>query len=659
MTEYRQRRYIVAMLSVLALLLAGCQGAGPGADATTEGTDHGFDLAQVLDGYMPTGTAGELGYTAVDDGRSVTVTVTAAGAEDLTALYFDLNYDPASYSLAAAGPAPGFSAGGEVLSLYHVTGDGTVHYGQVLAGLDPATGFSGDGAVAEFRFRQGAEPTVKGVAGVPVADLSAVPLSWDSETGTLTWDYYHQGDYNQDGLVTVSDLTPLGVHYDTAGPFDKATAISCVDGNRDGYITVSDITPIGANYDSQVSGYYVFASDDPDDDYPQTPSAQSQLTALGAQMMDDALGDKSSERLSFAYTVGSPVAGDSYWVRPVAGADEGVPSNIVNDSQWRAWDRYEVDSAGEVGYYLSMDLDSNDYPHICYFDQGGGNLMYSRFNGLNWQKQTVDNENNTGWFCAIAVDSQDVVHIAYRDDTLQDLKYATNPSGDWELETVDSEGNVGQFTDIAVDSADHPCIAYIDEYPEGNLYYASHDGSAWSIQTVDDSGDMQGYTCLALDSTDQPHIAYNRPDRLMYAYWDGAAWQSGAVRWFDVGKFSSIALDSDDHPHLTCFNEWTREGKYSAWDGTEWRHSTFDSDGDTGWCTCIQIGPDDLPVISFTEAGNGELRLATVVDNHWSIEVVDSAGDTGYSTSLKLDSQGVPHIAYADRGNDDVVYTTY
>ena len=33
------------------------------------------------------------------------------------------------------------------------------------------------------------------------------------DPGDLTWRYVNDGDYNQDGIVTVGDITPLAIHY--------------------------------------------------------------------------------------------------------------------------------------------------------------------------------------------------------------------------------------------------------------------------------------------------------------------------------------------------------------------------------------------------------------------------------------------------------------
>jgi hypothetical protein len=159
---------------------------------------------------------------------------------------------------------------------------------------------------------------------------AAAHLSFDAGTTTLSWGYTSPGDYNQDGLVTVNDLTPLGAHFlksNGGNPWPLDTIESVVDGNSDGVINISDLTPLGANLGAKVTGYNVYASQDPATDYPAAIDEPSTIAPLATVALAEATGNRTTERLAFTYVAAGHTAADTYWVRPADSALEGTPSN--------------------------------------------------------------------------------------------------------------------------------------------------------------------------------------------------------------------------------------------------------------------------------------------------------------------------------------------
>ena len=86
-------------------------------------------------------------------------------------------------------------------------------------------------------------------------------------------------------------------------------------------------------------------------------------------------------------------------------------------------------------------------------------------------------------------------------------------------------------------------------------------------------------------------------------------------------------------------------------------NSTIDSisGGDTGRYTSITIGADGLPVISYYDVTNHDLRVAHCwgVDCSGTITLatVDSAGDVGMFNSIIIGTDGLPIISYFDATN--------
>ena len=103
------------------------------------------------------------------------------------------------------------------------------------------------------------------------------------------------------------------------------------------------------------------------------------------------------------------------------------------------WVIQTIDSAGAVGWNTSIALDTNNYPHISYYDYTNGDLKYAKWTGSSWSIQTVDSAGYVGDHTSIALDTNNYPHISYRDNTNYDLKYAkwtNNPVLSWAGENV-------------------------------------------------------------------------------------------------------------------------------------------------------------------------------------------------------------------------------
>ena len=349
------------------------------------------------------------------------------------------------------------------------------------------------------------------------------------------------------------------------------------------------------------------------------------------------------------------------------------------------WHIETVDSEGDVGRWTSIAIDSNNYPHISYYDGTNRHLKYARYNGSDWEISTVDDSGYNGFYTSIALDSNDYPHISYFDLSNDNLKYARWTGSDWEIEILDSEGSAGMYTSIDLDSDDYPHISYaISTLPYGiyNLRYARFDGSEWHIETVDTAGDVGYYTSIALDSNDRPHISYCDEsgalyseyntymhnynyymDRdLKYARFDGSEWHIEKVDSEEyVGRYSSIAIDSNDHPHISYYHDVTEfDLKYARFDGSEWQIEVVESGGWVGKWTSIAMDSDDYPHISYMDYNNYDLKYARFDGSEWHIETVDEEGDVGLYTSIALDSGGYPHISYYDYyTNHDLKYAWF
>jgi len=285
-----------------------------------------------------------------------------------------------------------------------------------------------------------------------------------------------------------------------------------------------------------------------------------------------------------------------------------------------SWDEETVDfGVGGVEIGTSLALDSSDTPHISYFDFAKSDLKYAKWNGATWDIETVDPLGDVGWYSSIALDSSDTPHISYYDITDKNLLYATKMGSTWFSFVVDSAGDVGSYSSIAVDkSIDKVRISYLDATNYW-LKYAGGDPSYWDIRVVDPSGDIGMWTSIAVDSQGYQHISYikyiqpSEYANLKYAKWTGYTWDIQFVdTTANVGYFNSIAVDSNDIPHISYFDLTDYDLKFAEKTGTTtWFREKVDLEY-VGWHTSIALDSDDYAHISYYAATHyNDLRYAT------------------------------------------------
>ncbi len=144
---------------------------------------------------------------------------------------------------------------------------------------------------------------------------------------------------------------------------------------------------------------------------------------------------------------------------------------------------------------------------------------------------------------------------------------------------------------------------------------------------MEDYGVVGSYTSIALDSQDLPHVShagfgYNGDYTSNYLLYSTLGSGSEIADMKSGGKFSlngyaytSLALDSHDHPHISYL-----EGVY-----------------------------DDVSHISYWY-----LKYATKDSTGWHVEYVDASTTIRGPTSIAVDSQGDPFIAFYDAGQGTI-----
>lgn len=183
----------------------------------------------------------------------------------------------------------------------------------------------------------------------------------------------------------------------------------------------------------------------------------------------------------------------------------------------------------------------------------------------------------------------------------------------------------------------------------------------WNIDEIESNVNAGKYNSIALDSNDYPHISHfkgnSNSGELKYAKWTGTEWSNIVLDSSEItGLYSSICLDDDDYPHI-CYYDYSDDNlNYVKWTGTDWDYDTVDYDGDVGsWCS-LALDSSDNPHISYRDSTNKDLKYAYKTGSTWTDETVVSSGDVGYFTSIALDSNDYPRISYVGLSSNGTFY---
>jgi hypothetical protein len=323
---------------------------------------------------------------------------------------------------------------------------------------------------------------------------------------------------------------------------------------------------------------------------------------------------------------------------------EGLPVNQVDIQKWADMQANSVNTDASIqlsflakgrGLYTSIALDTFDNPHIAYYDAANGNLKYAFKGYSNWSINTIDADNDTGLFASIAVgrDATDkkFTHFSYYDATAKDLRYAKWSATDAkviERTSVDGNSNddVGQYTSMALtyENDQKPRISYYVYVDSSNAFlkFAKYNGSSWEKQLVTPAGQQSGkFTSLALDKNNTPHITYlnTSSSRLKLAIPDSnTTWSTTEIASVGGSVYSSLAINT----------------------------KVADAQADAR--------------VSFFDAGTGVLKFATQTGQAtWNTVSVDNSTDLGSFNSVAFDSAGNPHIVFFDDTNDDLMYVKW
>jgi hypothetical protein len=132
---------------------------------------------------------------------------------------------------------------------------------------------------------------------------------------------------------------------------------------------------------------------------------------------------------------------------------------------------------------------------------------------------------------------------------------------------------------LVLDHSNQPHISYSYKYAPYSLKYAVLEDDLWRITKIDPTTLVGTFSSLAVDSNDQPHIVYcditnstydagngikydTSRGILKYAWLSGTVWKTTAID-SGFGDFS-LALDKNDLPHVSYIDPQSHDLKYAV-----------------------------------------------------------------------------------------------
>ncbi|MCC7477520.1 hypothetical protein IT575_03590 [bacterium] len=642
-----------AMLLATASLitLAACSNGAAIPSRLGAPAPEQFSLSVLPETYAFGGSARAISLQQSERGDSIELQLRAEGASGLKALYFSLDYDPLRYSPAGLELNPEFLAPTQRLELTLSGRPGSLEHGSML--LHPqlptaGAGFSGDCVLARLRFERRADAAARRVSTPPTSAAAQTPLFSSGLAGNLKWYLYNPGDYDQNGVVAVQDLTPIGINFGASVPpgsgpdgRDYTSALDVIDGSDDGVINVQDLTAIGVNYGRRVAGFNIYSGIDASH-YPADNSAPSSINPDDSVDTGFSSTDTSQFRRAYDYTIPGAPPGPIFWLRPFDSAGtEGTPSQIYdagNPNQPPQISGFAVQPSQSMPERLTqliaMASDPDGDPLLFSWSiiSGGGYLLrddpgYSVYNGY-----FCPSSNETATIRLTADDGRGGTAI-------HDGQIAVNNSfeGNFPFSPTQVQGwtdGSGLHSALTVGIDGLPRIYYYNESGEGSGVFlalaGSPFGNEWALAGQVGNGGFRGL----------------------------AAWtyfqQSGFATYDQPGGAGNLVWYFQDAPFSLNHNL-----------------TVLDSTPATGLFPSITFlenpGGDGLPALSYHNDlgfGTGSLRFIGAQDplgDNWGAPLPvagepETAGvDLGGESSIS-NVNGNPAIAYHDTGNQRLLY---
>jgi len=461
-------------------------------------------------------------------------------------------------------------------------------------------------------------------------------------TFTLSWHYKNLGDYDQNGTVGISDITPIAQHYnETYDIEDENCLLAVVDGSGSGTIDIADITQIAMYFAAEVAEYLVEGA----------AGAEGKFTEIGTVAIATATG-KDTGRAEFEYAL---TPGENGYFRVVPRDGEGTPGEASN----------VVGLALEVLGVSPLEVKEGTVVTFTAEVTGAGPIEYAwDFGGQAVPPTSTEAE-------------PEVVLTREVGDFPASLTMA-NPQGDvtfpftltklareWKFETILSNVEIStRWPQMKVHRDKlwiHACESSLSPPPNANYLITGSPGN-WEIEEVAFQGMM------ALDSEGKPGVAYRGgvflDEVLSLAEFRDDDWQTaeliGALGFSRV----NFTYANGDEPFITFTLPNSAWIEYFWRKDGEWERGIVDEPGsprnhyDT---TSMTTSPEGNPVLCYNAYEYGEFNECRIAwwnsdISQWDILVAE--GHRKLHPVIDFNRDGLLSATYFDiyEAEPDVYY---
>lgn len=343
-----------------------------------------------------------------------------------------------------------------------------------------------------------------------------------------------------------------------------------------------------------------------------------------------------------------------------------------------------VETVGRVGSHVAIVSGADDLPLLAYYDETLGDLKVAKCLEPSCVGRvttaTVDREDSVGSYVAMVIDREGLPVLSYLDATSGDLKVARcgtpDCSGAATITRLDTEGVVGLFTSIAIGDDGLPVISYLDRERCALKVAKCNDpacsGGDEAISTIDKKGCVGLFSSLAISGDGTPVIAYydSNRGRLKVAKCVDAACTGGKAKIsivdesVSVGSFATVAIGADDLPLISYYDHSNGDLKLARCNDAACANGdesivTLDAVGLVGSYAALGFTEDQKPIVAYYDPPSGHAKVVECKDQACSqVEaprVVAQAEESLISfLAMAIHSDGTAAIAYFNETEGDL-----